>query len=77
MAGSWGYYLQGTKQIVEVDQLGSELSIQIGCAVHYPAWGKNLFECKCGVIFPLYLVKSMDWELLRKKHEEERQYAKE
>jgi len=69
---AWGYYMQGNKQLVEVDQLGSKLSLEIGCAVHYPAFGKNLFECKCGVIFPLYLVRSMDWDLLREKHCSER-----
>jgi len=69
---AWGYYMQGNKQLVEVDQLGSKLSLEIGCAVHYPAFGKNLFECECGVIFPLYLVRSMDWDLLREKHCSER-----
>ena len=67
----WGAYLQpGLNE--EIDALGSQLSIEIGCPVHYPAYNKNLFECRCGVIFPLYVVKSRDWELIRRKHQEER-----
>lgn len=56
----------------EIDSLGSRLSREISCPVHYPAYGKNLFECHCGVIFPLYLVKGGDWGLIREKHLEER-----
>ncbi len=66
--GSWGYYLQGSDQMVEVDELGSRLSVVLDCSVHYPAWGKNMFECQCGVIFPLYLVKGGDWKLMKEKH---------
>jgi len=56
---------------MEIDELGTELSLQIGCPVHFPAFGKNLFECRCGVIFPVYLVKAKNWELIRRKHIEE------
>ncbi len=67
----WGAYQQpGLNE--EIDQLGSKLSIEIDCAVHYPAYNKNLYECHCGVIFPLYIVKSRNWELIKKKHEDER-----
>ena len=69
--GSWGYYLQGSDQLVEVNELGSRLSVVLDCPVHYPAWGKNMFECQCGVIFPLYLVKGGDWNLMKKKHVKE------
>jgi hypothetical protein len=62
-------------QMLEVDELGSQLSIEIDCPVHYPAFGKHLFECRCGVVFPVYLVKSLNWELIRRKHEEERRYS--
>jgi len=68
---TWGAYIQ-TGITEEVDSLGSQLSLEIGCAVHYPAYNKNLFECKCGVIFPLYIVRGRNWELVRRKHKEER-----
>lgn len=68
---TWGAYIQsGFGE--EIDYLGAKLSIEIGCAVHFPAYNKNLFECMCGVIFPLYLVKGQDWNLIRQKHIEER-----
>jgi len=71
----WGAYIQqGYTQ--EIDYLGAKLSIEIHCPVHYPAYNKNLFECRCGVIFPLYVVKGEDWELIRKKHVEERELLK-
>ena len=68
---TWGAYVQqGFTQ--EIDEAGSRLSIEIGCPVHYPAFGKNIFECMCGVVFPLYLVKGGDWEAIRKRHDEEK-----
>lgn len=75
MTTGWGYYIQGSDQLQEIDELGSELSVRIHCPVHYPAFGKNLFECRCGVIFPVYLVKGKDWKLINRKHEEERRYS--
>ena len=81
----WGYYMQGSDQLVEVDELGSQLSLIIGCAVHYPAYAKNMFECRCGVCFPVGLVRGFikydkPIELLH-KHEQEaplmKQYAEE
>lgn len=60
----------------EIDYLGAKLSVEIGCAVRFPAYNKNLFECKCGVIFPLYVVKGQNWDLVRQKHEEERKLVK-
>jgi len=68
---NWGYYQQGNG----IGELGGRLSIEIGCAVHYPAFGKRLFECKCGVIFPVYLVDGGNWELIKRKHIEERRYS--
>lgn len=61
----------------EVHELGAQLSIVLGCPIHYPAYNKHLFECVCGVIFPLYLVSGGNWEILRKKHKEEKELAKE
>ncbi len=75
MTTGWGYLVRGSDQLQEIDELGSELSVAIHCAVHYPAFGKNLFECQCGVIFPAYLVKGKDWELIKQKHIEERRYS--
>ncbi len=72
MTTGWGHYMQGSSQVMEVDELGSILSIVLDCPVHFPAWGKNLFECKCGVIFPLYVVKGGDWKAMKEKHIEER-----
>ena len=68
--GSWGYYTQGSDQQLEIDELGSELSKRIHCAVHYPAFGKNLFECGCGVIFPLFSVKGQNWASIIRRHED-------
>lgn len=65
----WGYSIRGSDQLVEVDELGTRLSLEIDCAVHYPAFGKHIFECKCGVLFPVYFLKYGDWETVKKKHE--------
>ena len=75
MKGSWGAYVQAGN-FEQVDSLGSELSIRIDCAVHYPAYNKNLFECKCGVIFPLYMVAGRDWDVIIKRHEDEKGMVK-
>ena len=75
MVTGWGYYQQSGEQWLEIDKLGSQLSVEIDCPVHYPAFGKSLFECRCGVIFPAYLVAGGNWELIRKRHIEERRYS--
>lgn len=54
----------------EIDQLGRKLNLAIGCPIHYPAFGKRLFECKCGVIFPLFVVEASSEEKLRELHED-------
>ncbi|KKN75157.1 hypothetical protein LCGC14_0383160 [marine sediment metagenome] len=72
MTTGWGYYLQTPEQR-DVDELGSKLSVVLNCPVHFPAWGKNMFECLCGVIFPLYIVKGGDWEKIKQKHLEEKE----
>lgn len=71
----WGYYMQDNQITSEIDGLGSKLSIVIGCPVHYPAFGKNLFECKCGVIFPIYFLKGHTWEEIKEFHSKERSLA--
>ena len=73
---AWGYNLQGSDQLLEIDELGSMLSTMLHCPVHYPAFGKNLFECRCGVIIPVYLARTHDWKLIMHKHEEEAPMAR-
>jgi len=72
--GSWGYYMQGNGHQREVDICGSQLSERLSCSVHYPAYGKRLFECRCGVLFPAYVVQAAvdtgDWEAVLKLHED-------
>jgi hypothetical protein len=74
IVGSWGYYLQGNGAQHEIDRAGSELSIHLDCPVHYPAYGKRLDECRCGVTFPVFAVDgalaSGDWTLIDKQHKE-------
>ena len=65
--GSWGAYMQ-EGNLADLDALGSQLSIEISCPVHYPAYGKHIFECMCGVLFPMYLVKGGDWDKIREHH---------
>lgn len=64
----WGYFQQGADQMQEVMELGKKLNLAIDCSVHYPAFGKNLFECKCGKIFPVYIVKGHSSEELAEIH---------
>ena len=75
---TWGAYQQpGLDEVIEA--LGAKLSVEIHCPVHYPAYGKNMFECKCGVVFPLYLLKMAEvkgWDMIYTKHIEERKFAK-
>ena len=71
----WGFYEQGSDQLHEIMELGENLSLVTGCAVHYPAFGKNLFECGCGVIFPLYFLKGHTWEEIKEFHSRESKLA--
>ena len=68
---SWGVYIQNGN-LEEIDSMGSQLSLQLGEAVHYPAYDKRLFECKCNVAFPYHMVKyavsTGDWSQIREKH---------
>jgi len=72
---TWGAYVQ-SGNLDEIDSLGKELSLKLDCPVHYPAHNKNLFECRCGVIFPLYVVKGENWQEIIRKHIEERKLIK-
>lgn len=72
---TWGGYMQpGFSE--ELDMLGSRLSLEIDCPVHYPAFNKHLFECKCGVIFPYYLLAGGKWEEIKERHREEKGMVK-
>lgn len=56
----------------EFEQLltdGSELSILIDCPVRYPAYNKDLFECKGGCVIPRYLLKAGMTEEILTLHE--------
>lgn len=65
--GSWGAWLQGG-DLQDLERLGQRLSLEIGCAVHYPAYGKHMFECMCHVTFPVYVIKGGDWNKIREIH---------
>lgn len=60
--------MQGNDNQQIIDTLGARLNVAINCPVHYPAWGKRIFECKCGKLFPLYIVEGKTDEELRRIH---------
>jgi len=64
---TWGAYVQ-QGNLQEIEMLGSQLSKEIDCPVHYPAWNKNMFECKCNITFPVYIVKAGNWDMVREIH---------
>lgn len=66
----WGYFQQGSDQLQEVMELGDKLNTAINCPIHYPAFGKNIFECKCNRLFPIYVVRGSSPEMLREMHSE-------
>ena len=72
--GSWGYYMQGNENQQSLHRAGAELSKVIGCPVHYPAFNKHMFECRCGVLFPVFVVdaaaESGDWSAVQTQHSE-------
>ena len=65
----WGIYVQNGN-FEKVDRLGSQLSLAIGCPVHYPAYNKPIFECKHGVTFPLFSLEGENWEVIVQRHKE-------
>jgi len=64
----WGYFIQGG-DAEYVDAAGVKLNLAISCDIHYPAFNKRMFECKCGRIFPVWMVQAYDEDTLRKIHE--------
>ena len=75
---TWGAYVQpGLDE--EIEALGAKLSVEIRCPIHYPAYNKKLYECMCGVVFPLYLLRMAEtkgWDVIREKHIEERKFTR-
>lgn len=72
MPTGWGYFVQGSDQLQEVDELGRKLSLILHCSIHYPAWNKPYYECHCGCLFPLWAVRSClemnDWTVMITEH---------
>jgi len=70
--GSWGIYVQ-SGDYQEITGLGSRLSVVLNCPCHYPAWNKKLFECRCNITFPYFMVKaaydSGDWSNILEVHQ--------
>lgn len=68
----WGVYMQGSQELQVLENMGSALSVALHCPIHFPSYGKNMFECKCGVTFPVFLVKAAmetkDWSTVRQIH---------
>ena len=70
---NWGSYVQSGENWEKIDKAGSALSQRISCyLIHYPAFDKRLFECKCGCIFPAWQVEaalsSNDWSIIDSIH---------
>ena len=67
-----GYLQQGQDRLQELDSLGTKLSKVLGCPVHYPAFDKNLFRCKHGITFPVFMVKAAyetgNWGQIIRQH---------
>lgn len=55
----------------DIMELGSWLSLILHCPVRYPAHNKNIFECKCGILFPVFVVKGKDMERIKRIHKGE------
>lgn len=74
MSGNWGSYLQGGQMWEEINQLGIVVSKYLHESVHYPAYNKPNFECECGAILPVWVVRGAVltgfWEAVDKLHEE-------
>ena len=64
---------ESTPQItLDMDDLGCQLSIAIDCPIHNAAKGLPILICKCGVVFPMYLLKQGNWANIRRKHNTEK-----
>jgi hypothetical protein len=60
----------------EIESLGAELSIRVGCSIRYCAsiYAKPVFECNHRVSFPLFALQGArstgDWSDIIKRHKE-------
>jgi hypothetical protein len=74
MSSTWGSYIRNSNSEA-IELAGAELSKFLNCAVHYPAYDKRLFECRCYVTFPVWAVeaamKNGDWTDIAKHHKGE------
>ena len=50
-------YPSNPDQLNKIMELGEYLNLTIGCPVRYPAFDHNIFECKCGIPFPVFVVE--------------------
>ncbi len=55
----------------DILHLGAWLSELLECPVIYPAYDKNVFECKCKISFPVYILKGGDIKAILKRHKGE------
>ena len=69
------HYLQGSDQQQEINELGIELSKRISCSItykHYEFYGKPIFACKCGLLFPKFTIQGAikigDWSTILNRH---------
>lgn len=67
-----GYFQQGQDRQWELDNLGAKLSKVLDCPIHYPVFNKNLFGCKHGITFPVFMVKAAyetgNWDQIIRQH---------
>ena len=75
MKNTWNHHLQGSDQQMEINELGMELSRRISCSVtfkHYEFYGKPIFACKCGLLFPKFVIQGAikigDWSAILERH---------
>jgi len=53
-----------------VDKLGTRLSLEVCEQFRFPAYDKNLFECKHGFVIPAYRLNGTeDWTAIKAEHE--------
>ncbi|MFH1031098.1 MAG: hypothetical protein V1767_00805 [Chloroflexota bacterium] len=64
-ADPWQPVEQGGEQLQFIDFQGRRLSLLWDCAVRYPAFEKNEFECRHGLSFPYFVIAgASDVELI-------------
>lgn len=65
----------------DIDEMGKDLSVIIGCCVRFSPYGKPAFECEHMVSFPLFAIKpawqTNKWYDIYRKHEDEKDLIQE